>query len=144
MTNQVNLDFLREEYFHLKSVVGEFDQRTLLIKGWSVTASLTAIGIGLKEKLDYLLLVASFSALLFWIVEALWKSFQQAYYPRIRSIEDYMRSGVSAEFYSPGILRSWSSSWKWHHFIPIMVWGHVCLPHVAIFLVGLVLWFQSP
>ena len=144
MTNQVNLGFLREEYFHLQSVVEDFDQRALLIKGWSVTASLTAIGIALKEELDFLMLVASFSALLFWIVEALWKSFQQAYYPRIRSIEDYMRGGVSAEIYSPAILRSWSSSWRWNHFIPIMLWGHVCLPHVAIFLVGLALWFQRP
>jgi len=124
----------------MQKAVESFDERALLIKGWSVTASLAGIGVALKEANPNLLLVASSSALLFWITEALWKSFQQAYYPRIRAIEDYMRSGGEIELGSPSILRSWSLAWRWHDFIRIMPWGHVCLPHAPIFLVGIILW----
>ena len=63
--NDFDASFLREEYFHLQKAVESFDWRELLVKGWSVTASLTAIGMVLKEKSAGLLLVASSASLLF-------------------------------------------------------------------------------
>jgi uncharacterized membrane protein len=140
MSKESNAVFLREEYFHLQKAVESFDERVLLVKSWSVTASLATFGLALKEKQSGLFLVASCSALLFWIIEAVWKSFQQAYYPRIRAIEEYMCSGESTELSSPSILRSWASNWRWHNFIRIMPWGHVCLPHAPIFIAGFILW----
>jgi hypothetical protein len=143
MSVQTDNDFLRQEYFHLQNSVEDFDKRSLTIKSWSVTSSLAAIGFALKEERPVLLLVGSASALLFWVIEAIWKSYQQAHYPRIRAIEDFMRGGSSTELSSPSIMRSWSKSWRWNSFIPIMVWGGVCLPHIAVVIVGLLLWSHS-
>ena len=36
-------------------------------------------------------MVACFSALLFWYIEASWKTFQYAYYDRAWEIEEYFR-----------------------------------------------------
>jgi uncharacterized membrane protein len=143
MSHQVDCDFLREEYFHLQKSVDDYDQRTLTMKGWSVTASLAAVGAAFTQKAPSLLLMASTSALLFWVIEAIWKSFQQAYYPRIRAIEDFMHGAGSEKFSSPGISHSWSASWRRNSFVRIMWWGHVCLPHVAIFVAGILLWFLN-
>jgi hypothetical protein len=58
MPNELNSDFLREEYFYLQKAVESSDERALLVKGRSVTASLAAIGAALKEGLLDLLLLA--------------------------------------------------------------------------------------
>src|SRR5579871_824456 len=85
---------LKEEYFHLNEVVEDFDQRALLIKGWSVTVSMVGIAAAFSEKASYhVLLLAAVASLLFWFVEGLWKGFQQAFYPRLREIEAHFRSG---------------------------------------------------
>jgi hypothetical protein len=144
MPDPISQEFLREEYFHLQKTVEDFDQRTLLIKGWSVTASLGAIGLAFSENVPELLPVAAASALLFWVIEALWKSFQQAYYPRIKAIENHLRGTDHSPFSSPEIMRSWCSAWRWHSFIPLMAWAHVALPHAVICLAGLLLWQLNP
>lgn len=113
------------------------------MKGWSVTASLAAVVAAFTQKVPALLLLASASALLFWVIEAIWKSFQQAYYPRLRAIEDFMHGVGNEEFGSPEIAHSWSAAWRRNSFARIMWWGHVCLPHVAIVVAGLLLWFLN-
>ena len=40
----VDIEFLREEYFHLQSVLESYDQKSLLIKAWSVSVCLVGIG----------------------------------------------------------------------------------------------------
>jgi hypothetical protein len=139
----VDQDFLRQEYFQLQKTVEDFDQRALTIKGWSVTASMAAIAAAFTQSAPALFLLASVSALLFWIIEALWKVFQQAYYPRLREIEDYMRGVPSEGFSSPDIVKSWSSAWRRTSLSRVMCWGHVCLPHVAIVVAGLLLWWYN-
>jgi hypothetical protein len=142
-THDIDRDFLRQEYFQLQKAVEDFDQRSLTMKGWSVTASMAAIGAAFTQTTPALFLLASVSAFLFWVIEALWKSFQQAYYPRIREIEDFMRGVEREEFSSPDIAHSWSAAWRKTSFTRIMWWGHVCLPHVAIAFAGILLWFWS-
>lgn len=141
--HNIDRDFLRQEYFQLQQAVEDFDQRSLTMKGWSVTASMAAIGTAFTQTAPTLFLLASVSAFLFWVIEALWKSFQQAYYPRIRKIEDFMRGVGTQEFNSPDIAHSWSEAWRRTSFSRILWWGHVCLPHVAIVIGGILLWFWS-
>jgi hypothetical protein len=84
-------DKLREdlgaEYYALLDVVTDYDQRLVTVKGWSVTLSLAALGLGFQEKHYALFGLAAFSAAAFWVIDALYKKHQVAYYSRMRDIE---------------------------------------------------------
>src|SRR5437868_6915089 len=85
---------LKEEYFHLQKTVEDFDQRTLTIKAWSVTTSMVGIAASfLHSEASALSLLAALASLSFWMTEALWKEFQQCYYPRIRALERALATG---------------------------------------------------
>jgi len=82
---------LQAEYLHLQKTVEDFDARTVTITAWSVSFSLVALGGAFASKAFPDFLVASLSALRFWIIEGFWKNFQYAYYRRIEVIEAYFR-----------------------------------------------------
>lgn len=143
MAGQIDLEFLRQEYFQLQQTVEDFDKRNLTIKTWSVTVSMAAVGAAITQKAPILLVLASGSALLFWIIEALWKSFQLAYYHRIRTIESYMRGGGPEDFTVPDINRAWSTGWRQYSMKTIIWWPHVFLPHAIIVVFGLGAWVAN-
>jgi hypothetical protein len=78
---------LTTEYYKLVDIVTDFDQRLLTVKGWGVTLSLASLGFGFHYGHYGLFLVAAASGLGFWLVEAVIKSYQIRYYPRMRDIE---------------------------------------------------------
>jgi hypothetical protein len=143
MPSQIDVEFLRQEYFHLQKTVEDFDQKALTIKAWSVTLSMAGIGTAAIQKVPVILFLAAGSALLFWIVEALWKSFQLAYLHRIRAIEAYMRGESPEDFTVPDITRAWSVGWRKYSVRTILWWPHVCLPHIVIVVFGLALWIVN-
>jgi hypothetical protein len=136
----IDPQFLREEYFQLQKTVEDFDQRALTIKAWSVTLSMAGIGAAFIQKTPSLVVLAGMSSVLFWIVEALWKTSQQAYYHRIHSIEAHMRGEKIAQFSSPAIASSWSVGYRHQSIFRIMSWPHVAMPHVVVALFGVVTW----
>lgn len=135
--------FLKSEYFHLQKTVETFDERALTIKGWSVTVSMFGIGAAYLQHVPYLLLLASISSLLFWIIEAIWKTFQRAFSLRLEEIERYLNDDAAdSEFKYPYIRLSWSRHWKEVAFLRVFFWPHVLLPHLIIVLGGpLLYWF---
>lgn len=138
---------LKEEYFHLQKTVEDFDQRGLTIKAWSVTASMAAIGASISHpKAAALCLVAAVASLSFWITEALWKGFQQSYYPRIRTIEKMFRTGQPLTDSPFQINAEWSITYHqsdiWR-FLQIMFWPHVMVPHVIVVIAGPLAWWLS-
>ena len=137
----VDRDFLIEVYKILQSSVERFDEKSLTIKTWSVTLSMAGIGAGFLQTNVDLILLAALSAIPFWIIEVLWKSFQQAFYDRIRLIEKYMSDpGQYPNFSSPYIARSWSARWRSTNRIRITFWPHVYLPHAVVFAGGVLAW----
>jgi hypothetical protein len=78
---------LRTEYYKLTDLVVGYDQRLLTVKGWGVTLSLASLGFGFQQGHYGLFLVAAASGLGFWFIEAVTKSHQIRYYPRMRDIE---------------------------------------------------------
>jgi hypothetical protein len=78
---------LKTEYYKIADLVVGFDQRLLTIKGWGVTLSLASLGLGFQQGHYGLFLVAAASGLGFWIIEAVAKTHQIRYYPRMRDIE---------------------------------------------------------
>ena len=131
--------FLQEEYFYLQRTVESFDARALTIKGWSVTVSMVGIGAAYIQSKPALLLLSASSALLFWIIESLWKSFQRAFTMRLEEIETLLKQMPADKIDSPRISLAWKDNLDKVKFWKIFFWPHVCLPHVIILLVGCLL-----
>lgn len=142
-TNEV----LVQEYFQLQKIVEDFDRKALTIKAWSVTLSAAAIVAAYVEDAPTVLLVASGSALVFWLIEAVWKVNQQAFYKRIRQIENHFNG--TYELSSPlQIATAWSAAWRERgrdrFALRVMWWSHVALPHIVVAMAGLILFFIAP
>jgi hypothetical protein len=140
---EINVDLVKQEYFHLQKTVEDFDQRGLTIKGWSVTVSLTGIAAAFTQKQPALLLLASLSGVLFWLIETIWKRFQVAYYYRLRIIESFLSGENPEGFTAPRITRDWGTGFRRYGFIHVMFWPHIFLPHFVIAMAGLLLWLAD-
>jgi hypothetical protein len=137
---------LMQEYLQLQKVVEDYDQRALTIKAWSVTFSAAALGTAYVQNEPLLLLIAAISAFVFWIVEALWKTNQQAYYARVWEIEvHYQNEGADQirDIRPFAIGLSYDKSFKelgaYSRVWTVMRWPHVALPHIVVIFAGLLL-----
>ncbi len=136
---------LQAEYLHLQKVIEDFDARALTIKAWSISFSLVAIAGAFASHAPAVLLVACFSALLFWFIEASWKTFQYAYHDRSDDIEGYFRDERDVQFPFQ-IGASWYKQWKSggiSRLKRIMLWPHVALPHAAVAALALALFLLA-
>ena len=160
MADDKAADYFAQEYLFLQKTVEEFDARALTIKAWSVTFSAAGLGLAYQQHNKVLLLVAAGSALAFWIVDAVWKYHQRAFYPRCLMIERWF-AGRSADGpaaapfqvntywqseFGRGLLdriqtRETTSVWK-AYAIPFFV--GVMMPHVAVFAAGVFLSLVFP
>ena len=108
---------LKEEYLFLQQTYEYFDNRALLIKGWCITISLGALALGFDSSKSgfstSLFLFVGGSALLFWLIEAKWKTFQYANAYRIRIIEAYFRGDENYQNIVPfQIYNSWFKAYS--------------------------------
>jgi hypothetical protein len=138
-----DIDFLKQEYFNLQSTVETFDERALTVKSWSVTVSMIGIGAAFTEKLPFLFLLSAASSLLFWIIETIWKTFQQAFYYRLLKIEQFLNGEKLEDFKFPYITSSWGKGWRSVPFFKVFFWPHVFLPHLIVFVAGILLWLLN-
>jgi hypothetical protein len=154
---------LEKEYYSLFDVVNRFDERIIIVKGWSVTLSLAALAWGFQFTHYGLFLVACTSGVGFWIIDALMKRHQMRYYARMREIEvfcarqtasptplstpqidwswerapQYFRGeSPSAPAWYSGARRYSSYRWSW-------IFGHVSLPHIISVVAGLLLFLLA-
>jgi hypothetical protein len=152
-------DLLSQEYLFLQKTIEEFDARALTIKAWSVSFSAAGLGFAYQQHNKVLLLVAAGSALAFWIVDAVWKYHQRAFYPRVFAIEDWFARGAKDRAAAPfqvntywqsefgrGLLgriqsRETRSVWK-AYAIPFFV--GVAMPHVCVVIAGVALYLFFP
>jgi hypothetical protein len=158
-----NVEALLKEYYEILKIVGDFDGRLMTVKGWGVTLSLAALGLGFQYGRYGLFLVASLSGLGFWLIEGVMKRHQMRYYLRMREIEVLQYQRMTRDdikiFSSPRIDSSWSfagglyegkqkgdyrpmairssrSSYRFAWFLP-----NVFLPHAVSVFAGLALIF---
>jgi hypothetical protein len=133
---------LKDEYLHIQTVIEGFDGRAVTIKSWSVTFSLVALVGAFVSHAPAALLVGSFSACMFWLIEGLWKAVQYAHYDRAGKIERYF-AGEIKTLVPLQVGASWYKSWKAggiRRLRRIMFRPNVALPHILIFLAGLLLY----
>jgi hypothetical protein len=78
---------LSKEYYALLNVITSYDGWLLIVKGWSVTLSLAALGLGFQQRHFALFALGATTAAGFWYLDALMKGYQYRYYVRMREIE---------------------------------------------------------
>jgi hypothetical protein len=78
---------LSKEYYAILNVVSSYDGWLLIVKGWSVTLSLAALGLGFQQRHFALFALAAATGSAFWVLDGLMKGFQYRYYVRMREIE---------------------------------------------------------
>jgi|ERR1700726_767113 len=139
MDEKTTQTLLKDEYLLLQKFYEDFDSRLMAIKGWSATIGLAAIGAGFYQS-RFLWLFAAGAAVVFWILEALWKSFQYMYAPRIAELEEAFRTG-SFTMAPLQIYTSWFEAFESDGFqlLARMRMGIVLFPHIVTLIAGVVL-----
>lgn len=138
MDASTKIGLLKDEYLLLQKFYEDFDGRVVTIKGWSATIGIAAIGAGFYQS-RFLWLFAAGAAMVFWLVEATWKSFQYLYSPRIQELERAFRDDRFDEIAPFQIYTSWFAALQKHRFqilaraaLPI-----VFFPHLLTVVVGI-------
>ena len=140
MNSETKIGLLKDEYLLLQKFYEDYDARIITIKGWSATIGLAAIGAGIYQS-RYLWLFAAGAAIVFWVIEALWKSFQYMYGPRIELLESTFREGSFEKVDPFQVYSSWFETLQETGFglFANMRLGIVFFPHGITLVVGLAL-----
>ena len=136
------IGLLKDEYLLLQKFYEDYDARIMGIKGWSTTICLAALGGGFYQS-KLLWLFAAGSGIVFWILDAVWKSFQYNYSPRIVIFEEAFRSGNLENIEPLQIYTSWfrahrSNKLKFLRSIGMTI---VWFPHIIPVIAGPTLFF---
>ncbi len=140
MEDAIKVSMLKDEYLLLQKFYEDFDARIVTIKGWSATIGMAAIGGGFYQT-HYLWLFGAVAAVVFWLVEALWKSFQYMYGPRIELIEKAFASDDFSGIAPLQIYSSWFETLQEHGFgiVGNLCLGIVAFPHIITVVAGIAL-----
>jgi hypothetical protein len=128
----------------LQQFYEDIDEKGLNIKNWSITVALASIGAGLVYNKN-ILLIACAAAIMFWILEAYWRGLSYFFVVRIKEIEkafadDNVEKEIPLQVYS-----TWSKAYQRSHdqtFRYMFKFSSV-LPHVAIAIISILLYFLS-
>jgi len=135
------INLFKDEYFQLQTFIDSFDTKTLKIKAWSITVGMSGIGGAFISHAPVLLLLASFSAFVFWVLEYYWKSFQYPHFMRIDDIEEYING--SKDLLEPmQIGKAWEKYYRSggiKRVFTIMKWSNVMTPHIYVLGCGVVI-----
>lgn len=145
LTIEAKHELLKDEYAALYNMIDSFDDKTLTIKTWSVTVSMSGIGVAFLSHAPSLLVLSALSAMMFWIIEAKWKIFQGHYFARISEIESYFE-GIQSSIVPFQISASWERQDKnksLAKFVKKFFFFNVMLPHAIVFLCGAILFILS-
>jgi hypothetical protein len=138
----LKMGFLRDEYLLIQKLYEDFDSRIITIKGWSATIGLVAVGGGFYYT-KYLWLFGAGIGLIFWVLEAIWKSFQYSYADRIQILEAGFRTGDVEKIKPFQIYTAWMESFRsTSYFASIsgnMALPIVFVPHIVPVLAGPIL-----
>ena len=67
---------LSKEYYAILNVVSSYDGWLLVVKGWSVTLSLAALGLGFQQRHFALFALAAVTGAGFWFLDRPMKGYQ--------------------------------------------------------------------
>jgi hypothetical protein len=94
---EYRLDVLLKEWEFAQAQIGQFDTIAMSIRGWAVSLFSAMLAASITLKNPDLLCWAPVPIILFWLLDALFKSFQERVIERSHKIEAYLRSQRFAE-----------------------------------------------
>lgn len=138
MKSESKAAYLKDEYLLLQKFYEDYDARIITIKGWSATIGMAAIGAGFYQS-HFLWLFAAGAALVFWVLEGLWKSFQYMYAPRIQVLEEAFLNDAFDSVAPFQVYTSWFAHLQENGFqlVRNMLLGLVAFPHAVTLLFGI-------
>ena len=131
-------DEILREYFLALQIIDNFDNRTLQIKSWSVTASGVAIAAAYIEDQPQLFLLGAVSAAIFWFIEGMWKSFQRIVIERSEHLETLLSAGgdYAGPAWSAHFRQNFTFWRKLQRFPRVFLYTNTYLPHIFIIIGG--------
>ena len=144
MENKDYTSLLKDEYVMLQQFYEDIDEKGLNIKNWSITVALASIGTGVFYDKN-VLLIAFAAAFMFWVLEAYWRGLSYFFVARIREIEKAFAEGEAQNTVPLQVYSTWAATYKEKkdQTIRYMFKFSSLLPHVAIMLVSLILYFAN-
>jgi hypothetical protein len=134
------------EYFFTQERIDAFDGRTLLVKSWSVTASGAGFAFAISQKNSSVLLLTALTALVFWYIEAQWKSLQHILIEHSQKIERCLQEGTD-KYVGPSMSQSFSdsfeSSGRWRRMFVAFKITNTAMPHILIVVAGAVAFLDA-
>lgn len=137
---------LLREYYMIHERIAQYDDRQISIKSWATTAVAALLGLAYSEAGEpEFLLIAALAALIFWYIDAQWKSFQLIAILHARALERVLERGGPYPA-GPTIATHFDKSFapvkKFKRFWSRVVLASVWLPHLPLGLtaLGLYLW----
>ena len=121
---------LASEYALLQGQYEQFDQRALTIKSWAAPLLTAGVGLGLKDGSAVTLCAVIVAALLLWLIEAIWKSFQYSFIERITHLEELFRRDPAEAVPPFQIFEAWGDSYRRSYRSPAAVLKIMALPFV--------------
>lgn len=133
---------LKDEYVMLQQFYEDIDEKGLNIKNWSVTVALATIGAGLVYNRHILLLTCA-AALMFWVLEGYWRGLSYFFVVRIKQIEKAFAEHKEEEEIPLQVYSAWGKAFdkEKDQTLRYMFKFNAMLPHVAIAIVSLLLYF---
>jgi hypothetical protein len=144
MEKTINPGLLKDEYVMLQQFYEDIDEKGLNIKNWSVTVALATIGAGLVYNRNILLLTFA-AAIMFWVLEGYWRGLSYFFVVRIKEIEKAFAEGREAQEVPLQVYSTWGKAYDTEkdQTLRYMFKFSAMLPHVAIAVISLLLYFFS-
>ena len=142
INEETKINLLKDEYTKLYDLIDNFDGKTLKVKEWSITVGVAAIGGAYITKAPLLLLLSSFSAFIFWVIEYQWKSFQYPYFERVTEIERYFQN-KNTEINVFQISHTWEKvqpNLTFKEKLKIFGYTNIFMPHIFTIIIGVSLY----
>jgi len=95
-TFDYQVELLWKEIDLLQQSIRTYDTMLMTIKGWSITVFSAFVIFAVKEEQPQNLLLCVLAVLLFWVLDALFKSFQRAFIIRYNKVEHVLRKYLPA------------------------------------------------
>lgn len=134
-----------KEYYWVQAAVESTDTKSFQIKSWSVTVATGAAGAAFLENEPLLLLLAGGASCVFWLTDALWKSFQMIWRARGDALELMLSRGDLSGYTGPAIhahfKKSFKSVWSWIRVGRCLFKANVYLPHIVTAAISFSLYF---
>ena len=136
------VDLLKDEYVMLQNFYEDIDAKGLNIKNWSISVALASIGAGFIYHRNIFLLGCG-TAIMFWILEAYWRGLSYFFVVRIRDIESAFANKKEEKETPLQVYSTWERAFdkSKNQTLRYMFKFSSMLPHVAIILINLLLYF---